>query len=220
MSAAATHPAVAPPVLVNSRAQALPALALAAIGIVFGDIATSPLYALQEAFRAHGVAATPDNIMGVLSLTVWSLILIVSVKYMIFIMRADNHGEGGSMALLALARQAVGDHPRWKQLIVTLGLIGVALFFGDSVITPAISVLSAIEGLDVATPAFKPAIIPITVAIIIVLFAVQRFGSARVGQLFGPVMTLWLIVIGVLGISAILHVPGVLAAVSPHFAEK
>jgi KUP system potassium uptake protein len=218
MSAAATHPAVAPPVLVNSRAQALPALALAAVGIVFGDIATSPLYALQEAFGAHGVTPTLDNVLGVLSLTVWSLILIVSVKYMMFIMRADNHGEGGSMALLALARQAVGDHPRWKQLIVTLGLIGVALFFGDSVITPAISVLSAIEGLDVATPAFKPAIIPLTVAIIIGLFAVQRFGSARVGQLFGPVMTLWLIVIGVLGLSAIIRAPGVLAALSPHFA--
>ena len=115
------------------RAQALPALALAAVGVVFGDIATSPLYALQEAFGAHGVLATPDNVLGVLSLTVWSLILVVSVKYVGFIMRADNHGEGGSMALLALARQAVGDHPRWKRFVVVLGLIGVALFFGDSV---------------------------------------------------------------------------------------
>src|SRR5450432_3772007 len=214
MAASATDRADSP----VTPARALPALALAAIGIVFGDIATSPLYALQEAFGAHGVAPTPDNILGVLSLTTWSLILVVSVKYVGFIMRADNHGEGGSMALLALARQAVGNHPRRKQLIVTLGLIGVALFFGDSVITPAISVLSAIEGLDVATPAFKPAIIPLTVAIIIGLFAVQRFGSARVGQLFGPVMTLWLIVIGVLGLSAIIRAPGVLAALSPHFA--
>jgi KUP system potassium uptake protein len=201
-----------------TQAQALPALALAAIGIVFGDIATSPLYALQEAFGAHGVAPTPDNILGVLSLTVWSLILVVSVKYIGFIMRADNRGEGGSMALLALARHAVGNHPRRRRLVVTLGLVGVALFFGDSVITPAISVLSAIEGLDVATPAFKPAIIPITVVIIVALFALQRFGSARVGQLFGPVMVLWLATIGVLGVFAIVRSPDVLAAMSPHFA--
>jgi KUP system potassium uptake protein len=201
-----------------SRTQGLGWLTLAAIGIVFGDIATSPLYALQEAFGAHGVAPTADNILGVLSLTVWSLILIVSVKYLGFIMNADNHGEGGSMALLALARQAIGDHPRLRQVVVTLGLIGVALFFGDSVITPAISVLSAIEGLEVATPAFKPAIIPITVAIIVALFAVQRFGSARVGQLFGPVMSLWLVAIGVLGVLAILRAPMVLAALSPHYA--
>ena len=201
-----------------SHSKALPALALAALGIVFGDIATSPLYALQEAFGAHGVAPTQDNILGVLSLTVWSLILVVSVKYVSFIMRADNHGEGGSMALLALARHALGGLRRWQQLVVTLGLIGVALFFGDSVITPAISVLSAIEGLEVATPAFKSAIIPLTVAIIVALFALQRFGSARVGQMFGPVMALWLIAIALLGVSAIIHAPHVLVALNPYFA--
>ena len=153
-----------------------------------------------------------------LSLTVWSLVLVVSVKYLGFIMRADNHGEGGSMALLALARNALRGNAHWKQIIVTLGLIGVALFFGDSVITPAISVLSAIEGLDVATPAFKPAIIPITIAILVVLFALQRFGSGRVGLLFGPVMTVWLATIAALGIGAIVHAPHVLIAASPHFA--
>ncbi len=193
-------------------------LALAALGIVFGDIATSPLYALQEAFGPHGVAPTPENILGVLSLTVWSLILVVSIKYLVFIMRADNRGEGGSMALLALARRAVGENARMKWLVVTLGMIGVALFFGDSVITPAISVLSAIEGLDVATPAFKPIVIPLSVAILVALFAVQRFGTAKVGLLFGPVMALWLLAIALLGLTALVHAPRVLAAVSPHYA--
>ena len=168
---------------VNARSR-LPALVLGALGVVFGDIATSPLYALQDAFGTHGVAPTPDNILGVLSLTFWSLVLVVSVKYLGFIMRADNRGEGGSMALLALARQAVRDDARWMRIIMIVGLIGAALFFGDSVITPAISVLSAIEGLDVATPAFKPAIIPVTVAILIALFALQRFGTLSGG--FSP----------------------------------
>ena len=196
----------------------MPTLALAALGIVFGDIATSPLYALQEAFGDHGVAPTTDNVLGVLSLTVWSLVLVVSIKYIGFIMRADNGGEGGSMALLALARRAVGNHPHWRRLVVTLGIVGVALFFGDSVITPAISVLSAIEGLDVATSALKPAVVPITVVIIVMLFAIQRYGSARVGLLFGPVMALWLLTIAAFGIASIIHSPDVLLAASPHHA--
>ena len=197
---------------------ALPGLALAALGVVFGDIATSPLYALQEAFGTHGVAATPDNVRGVLSLTVWSLILLVSIKYIVFVMRADNRGEGGSVALLALARHAVGENRRARALVVVLGLIGVALFFGDSVITPAVSVLSAIEGLQVATPAFQPVVIPLTVVILIALFALQQFGSAGVGRLFGPVMALWLVAIAVLGVCAIAQAPEILLAASPHYA--
>jgi len=197
---------------------ALPGLALAALGVVFGDIATSPLYALQEAFGAHGVAATPDNVRGVLSLTVWSLILVVSIKYIVFVMRADNRGEGGSVALLALARHAVGANRTARTLVVVLGLVGVALFFGDSVITPAVSVLSAIEGLQMATPAFQPIVIPLTVLILIALFALQQFGSAGVGRLFAPVMALWLVTIAALGIPAIVQAPSVLLAVSPQYA--
>jgi len=197
---------------------ALPGLALAALGVVFGDIATSPLYALQEAFGAHGVAATADNVRGVLSLTVWSLILVVSIKYIVFVMRADNRGEGGSVALLALARHAVGANRTARALVVVLGLVGVALFFGDSVITPAVSVLSAIEGLQMATPAFQPIVIPLTILILIALFALQQFGSAGVGKLFAPVMVLWLLTIAALGIPAIVQAPNVLLAVSPQYA--
>ena len=200
------------------RSTPLSTLTLGALGIVFGDIATSPLYALQEAFGSHGVAPSTDNVLGVLSLTVWSLIIVVSLKYIVFIMRADNHGEGGSMALLALARSALTGHARSQRLVVALGMIGVSLFFGDSVITPAVSVLSAIEGLNVATPAFKPAIIPITLGIIVLLFALQRLGTARVGRLFGPVMAVWLVVIGLLGVRGIVSAPEVLASVSPHYA--
>jgi KUP system potassium uptake protein len=201
----------------NQRS-ALPGLALAALGVVFGDIATSPLYALQEAFGAHGVAPTPGNVLGVLSLTVWSLILVVSLKYIVFIMRADNRGEGGSVALMALARHSVDHNPRLRALVVVLGLMGVALFFGDSVITPAVSVLSAIEGLQVATPAFQPLVIPLTIAILFALFAVQHVGTARVGLLFGPVMLFWLLAIAALGIPAVVREPGVLAAVNPEYA--
>jgi KUP system potassium uptake protein len=201
----------------SAAADSLAALAVGALGIVFGDIATSPLYALQEAFGAHGVAPTSDNVMGVLSLTVWSLVLVVSIKYVVFIMRANNCGEGGSMALLALAKRSVEQSARLKWWVVTLGLVGAALFFGDSVITPAISVLSAIEGLDVATPAFRPAMVPIAIAILVALFALQRFGTSRVGFLFAPVMALWLFAIAALGIVAVVQAPGVLAALSPHY---
>lgn len=201
----------------NAR-RALPSLALAALGVVFGDIATSPLYALQDAFAARGVSPTPENVMGVLSLTLWSLILIVSLKYIVFIMRADNRGEGGGMALLALARHAVRENKNLRVTVVTLGLIGVALFFGDSVITPAISVLSAIEGLEVATPAFRPVVIPITIVILIALFTLQRHGTSRVGRLFGPIMAFWLFVIALFGIVAVVQTPAVLAAASPHYA--
>lgn len=164
----------------------LAAMALAAIGIVF--VATSPLYAVQEAFGAHGVRPTPANVLGVLSLTFWSLVLVISLKYVLFIMRAHNKGEGGIIALLALSRSTLRDSPRSRWCAVMIGLAGAALFFGDSVITPAISVLSAVEGLKVAAPALKSWIIPLSVVILMVLFAVQKYGSARVSALFGPMM--------------------------------
>lgn len=193
-------------------------LMVAAIGIVFGDIATSPLYALQEAFGVHGVQATPENVLGVLSLVFWSLIGVVSLKYVFFIMRADNNGEGGIMALLALAQRAVRGHARWKRLIVALGLTGAALFFGDGVITPAISVLSAVEGLGVAAPALKAYIVPITVGILVGLFLLQSHGTEIVGKLFGPVMLVWLVSIGLIGLNSLLANLDVLTALDPRHA--
>jgi KUP system potassium uptake protein len=196
----------------------LPMLALAAIGVVFGDIATSPLYALQEGFDEQGVKPTPDNVLGLLSLCMYALLLVVTGKYVLFVMRADNHSEGGMMALGALARGAMRDRGRLTWLIIMIGLTGVALFFGDSIITPAISVLSAVEGLRLATAVFTPWILPISVAILVGLFLVQKRGSALLGHLFGPVMTLWLLSAAVLGISGILHNPHVLVAVNPGYA--
>jgi KUP system potassium uptake protein len=190
-------------------------LALAALGVVFGDIATSPLYALQAAFGQGGVDATHDNVIGLLSLVTWSLILLVSIKYLVFVLRADNEGEGGSMALLTMARRALGTRSRWRGAVLVLGLVGVSLFFGDSVITPAISVLSAAEGLKAATPSLKPFVVPLAVAILIVLFAIQRFGSRGVAILFSPVMGLWLITIAALGVYGIAHAPQILSAISP-----
>jgi len=193
-------------------------LMLAALGVVFGDIATSPLYALQEAFGPHGVAPTPANVLGVLSLVVWSLIGVVSLKYVLFIMRADNKGEGGIMALLALAQRAARGQARLGRAVAALGLLGAALFFGDGVITPAISVLSAVEGLGIAEPSLSRWIVPVTVVILVGLFALQSRGTAAVGRLFGPVMLVWLLGIGALGLAALLRQPQVLAALSPHHA--
>ncbi len=195
-----------------------PALVVAAIGIVFGDIATSPLYALQEAFGKHGVSPTAANVLGVLSLTFWSLVLVVSLKYVFFIMRADNKGEGGIMALLALARRALKDRPRLRAAAITTGLLGAALFFGDSVITPAISVLSAVEGLKVAAPALERWIVPVAALILVGLFLVQKHGTHLVGKWFGPVMTLWLLSIGALGLTSLLQQPQILTALNPQHA--
>ena len=206
--AAAEHPASTP----------LAALTLGALGIVFGDIATSPLYALQEAFGEHGVRPTGENVLGVLSLTFWALIGVVSLKYVLFIMRADNKGEGGIMALLALARRALNEQPRLRWLMVMFGLAGAALFFGDSVITPAISVLSAVEGLKLAAPGLDRWIVPLSVLILIGLFWMQKHGTARVGAWFGPVMSLWLLSIGLLGLTALWQRPAVLAALDPRLA--
>ena len=199
MSQAATsHPAS-----VTHRAQSLPALALAALGIVFGDLGTSPLYALQEAFHPErGVAATAENVMGAVSLFLWSLFIMVSLKYVLVMMRADNRGEGGILALLSLlvGERKAGHIGRGAKRWIFLALIGTAMLYGDGVITPAISVLSAIEGLQVATPAFTPYIVPITILILIALFAIQPFGSGKVGVVFGPILFAWFIVIAILGL--------------------
>ena len=194
------------------------ALALAALGVVYGDIGTSPLYTMKEVFAGiHPIPLTPANILGIVSLVLWSLIIVVSVKYVVFIMRADNRGEGGIMALIALAlHDAKGDHRR-KKFIMVAGLLGAGMFYGDGMVTPAISVLSALEGLEVATPALKPFIIPVTLAVLFVLFFFQRRGTASVGALFGPVMMLWFATLGVLGIINIVASPNVLMAINPAY---
>ncbi len=191
-------------------------LALAALGVVYGDIGTSPLYALKEVFGSphHPVPITPDSVLGILSLVFWALMMVVSGKYVLFIMRADNRGEGGIMALMALALRNVKDGPQ-RHFIVILGLFGAALFYGDGVVTPAISVLSAVEGLEVITPAFKPYVIPLALVVLVLLFVIQRHGTAAVGKLFGPVMLLWFGVLTVLGVSNILAEPDVLRALNP-----
>lgn len=191
------------------------ALALGALGIVYGDIGTSPLYALKEVFAgSHPVPVTPANIYGILSLVFWSLTLVVSIKYVIFIMRADNRGEGGIMALTALALRKV-EQPQQRALLILAGIAGAALFYGDGVITPAISVLSAIEGLEVASPSFKSYVVPLTLGVLAGLFAFQRKGTAGIGALFGPIMLLWFGVLALLGVLNILHEPAVLGALSP-----
>ncbi|NPC70820.1 potassium transporter Kup [Corallococcus exiguus] len=192
-------------------------LALSALGIVYGDIGTSPLYALRECFTgAHGVTPTPANVLGVLSLIVWSLIIVVSVKYIIFVMRADNRGEGGILALMALAMQRPrGQSHRARPVLITLGLFGAALIYGDGVITPAMSVMSAVEGLSVATPLFQPYVIPISLVILLLLFMVQRKGTAGIGTVFGPLMTVWFLVLAVLGVKELVHNPAVLWSLSP-----
>jgi len=196
----------------------LPAIAvLTALGIVYGDIGTSPLYGLKQAIDAGGGPA-PETVMGVVSLIIWALILIVGLKYAILILRADNHGEGGIVALLALldARHAPRGSPRASLLIV--GLIGAALLYGDGVITPAISVLSAVEGLKIDAPALAPFVVPVTIAILVGLFLVQRKGTEFVGSIFGPVMLVWFVAIALLGIKGIFHNPAILGAISPHHA--
>ena len=195
-------------------------LSLTALGIVYGDIGTSPLYAIREAFlEEHGVAAAPGAIMGVLSLIFWSLILVISIKYLVFILRADNRGEGGILALTSLVTPAHALRPGRKGLII-LGLFGTSLLYGDGMITPAISVLSAVEGLEVLTPAFSPYVIPITIAILAALFLFQSRGTASVGRIFGPVTLVWFFTLAILGIAWIVREPSVLAAVLPHHAVR
>ncbi|MCA9722783.1 MAG: KUP/HAK/KT family potassium transporter, partial [Gemmatimonadetes bacterium] len=195
----------------------LGALAFAAIGVVYGDIGTSPLYAIKECFRGpHAVPVTHENILGILSLVFWALNFVVSFKYIGMVMKADNRGEGGILALLALARP--GGKPRGRGILLLFGLFGAALLYGDGVITPAISVLGAIEGLDYATPVFEPYVVPLAVVIISALFFVQRRGTAGVGRIFGPVTSVWFVCIALLGIGGIAHNPEVLAAINPWHA--
>ncbi|MEH0168456.1 potassium transporter Kup [Roseateles microcysteis] len=194
----------------------LAALALGAIGVVYGDIGTSPLYTVKEIFLpATGVALNAHNIIGAVSVIFWALMLVVTLKYVILILRADNRGEGGALALTALATHAVAGKPRLRKLLLLLGVFGATLFYGDSVITPAISVMGAIEGLEVVTPALKPFVLPISIGILAGLFVVQRFGTAAVGKVFGPVIVLWFGVLGLVGLVHIQQQPEVLAALNP-----
>jgi KUP system potassium uptake protein len=197
----------------------LAAVSVAAMGVVYGDIGTSPLYTMKEVFNGpHAVAVTPDNLLGILSLIFWALTITVSLKYVMFITRADNRGEGGIMALTSLALRTRGAGPRMLWLISILGIFGAGLFYGDAVITPAMSVLSAVEGLEVATPLFKPYVVPITIGVLCGLFLFQPRGTASVGALFGPVMLFWFGTLGVLGIWNILKHPAVIAAINPWYA--
>ncbi|MFM8345841.1 MAG: potassium transporter Kup [Betaproteobacteria bacterium] len=193
-------------------------LALAALGVVYGDIGTSPPYALKEVFHGGHVALTPDNILGVLSLLFWTMTIVVSVKYVLLILRADNNGEGGLIAMLALATSAVKDQPRLRNVLMMVGLFGTAIFFGDAVITPAMTVLSAVEGIDVYAPQYHDLIVPLSLLVLAALFAVQRFGTASVGRAFGPLMLLWFTSLALLGIPSILENPSVLAALNPVYA--
>jgi KUP system potassium uptake protein len=197
----------------------LRALALAALGVVYGDIGTSPLYTMREAFgHAGGLHLSEPAVLGVLSLVFWSLILIVTVKYVALILRADNRGEGGVLALGTLASRAVPRTPALCWLIFALTIAGLALFYGDGLITPAISVLSAIEGLETAAPALEPYVVPTTALVLLALFLLQRRGTARVGALFGPVMLVWFATLGLLGLAQIVQNPAVLAALDPRCA--
>jgi KUP system potassium uptake protein len=198
----------------------LAALALGAIGVVYGDIGTSPLYTLPTTLSHDGMHPTPASVYGVLSLIFWAQVLVVSLKYVVFIMRADNRGEGGIMALMALARRCVREQPRLRWVLVMLGIFGAALFYGDGVITPAISVLGAVEGVKVAEPGLAEWVVPITVAVLFALFLLQRRGTERVGRLFGPVMMLWFVAIALLGVNMIVRHPQVLYAVYPGYAVK
>jgi KUP system potassium uptake protein len=194
---------------------AVAALTLGALGVVYGDIGTSPLYALKEVFHGGHVAVTAENILGVLSLIFWTMTIIVSLKYVLLILRADNNGEGGLIAMLALATTAVKEKPTLRRVLMMVGLFGTAVFYGDGVITPAISVLSAVEGLEVVSPRLHSFVIPLTLVVLTLLFAVQRLGTGGIGRAFGPITLLWFIVLMLLGLPHILKNPAVLAALNP-----
>ncbi len=196
----------------------LAALTLGAIGVVYGDIGTSVLYAMKEVFGSGHVAFTPDNIYGILSIFFWTLTVIVSLKYVTLVLRADNNGEGGLVAMLALASMAVKDRPVLRQRMLIVGIFGTCLFYGDGVITPAISVLSAVEGLEVVSPTFKKYVIPLTIVILFGLFAVQKRGTAGIGKFFGPITVIWFAAIAALGVYHIASHPEIMWAISPHYA--
>jgi len=196
--------------------QGLAALTLGALGVVFGDIGTSPLYTMREVLNpANGVTLQPDTIVGAVSAIFWALMLVVTLKYVVLILRADNRGEGGIMALTALAVRAAGSTPQRRRVLLLVGVCGAALFYGDSVITPAISVMGAVEGLEIVTPSFKPFVLPISLVVLTALFLIQRHGSAAVGVLFGPVMLVWFAVLGLAGVHQIAQTPEILQALNP-----
>ncbi|WIT13781.1 potassium transporter Kup [Paucibacter sediminis] len=197
---------------------ALAGLTLGALGVVYGDIGTSPLYALKEVFHGGHVAATTDNILGVLSLIFWTMTVIVSLKYVLLILRADNNGEGGLIAMLALATTAVSERPQLRRVLLVVGMFGTAIFYGDGVITPAVSVLSAVEGLGVAAPQLEKFVVPLTLLVLTGLFAVQRFGTSGIGKFFGPITLVWFFVLIALGLPHIIENPKVLAAINPWYA--
>ncbi|MBF0460966.1 MAG: potassium transporter Kup [Magnetococcales bacterium] len=205
----------------HSQKSSLITLMIGAIGVVFGDIGTSPLYAVKEALGgAHAAVPTPDNVLGVISLILWTLMVVLTVKYQFFIMHADDQGEGGNLVLVALARKFTEGNARMQRIIMIVGMIGVSLFFGDGVITPAISVLSAVEGLEVITPTFQPYIIPITLSVILLLFFFQSRGTSKIGRLFGPICMLWFLAIALLGLKEIFLHPAILVALNPLYGIK
>ena len=196
--------------------QPLTLVSLAALGVVYGDIGTSPLYVMKTVFDpVHGLAASEGNVVGIISLIFWALMTVVTLKYITLILRADNHGEGGIMALLALASSSVISRPQMRNILFLIGAFGAALFYGDGVITPAISVLSAVEGLEVATPLLKPYVLPITLVVLIALFLLQQHGTGGIGAIFGPVMLVWFSTLGFIGIMNITAAPPILAALNP-----
>ena len=197
-------------------------LTLAALGVVYGDIGTSPLYALKEAFHHSHLPPTPENIMGILSLVFWALAIVISIKYLVFILRADDNGEGGIMALTSLIKsQNNKDLPeKIKKLLILLGVFGAAFLYGDGIITPAISILSAVEGLGIITPLFNPYIIPITVLILVFLFSIQKNGTGSVGKIFGPITLIWFLVIGLLGAYNIFQNFEILKSINPLYAYQ
>lgn len=202
----------------SAKKSSLAALTLGAIGVVYGDIGTSVLYSMKEVFGSGHVPFTIDNVYGILSIFFWTLTVIVSLKYVVLVLRADNHGEGGLVAMLALASQSVKDRPQLRRVLLVVGVFGTCLFYGDGVITPAISVLSAVEGLEVISPAFTGYVIPLTLIILFCLFVVQKRGTAGIGKFFGPITVLWFVVLAVLGLAQIVDHPEILWAISPHYA--
>ncbi len=203
----------------NTKSKSVAALTLGAIGVVYGDIGTSPLYTVKEIFSAStGIALTHANIIGAISAIFWALMLVVTLKYVTLVLRADNRGEGGIMALLALAVSSAAAAPARKKILLGLGVFGAALFYGDSILTPAISVLSAVEGLELIAPNLKTFIMPISIAILIALFAFQKYGTHTVGKLFGPIIVVWFVTLGAIGISHIAHNPEILQALNPIYA--
>ena len=202
----------------SASKSSLSALTLGAIGVVYGDIGTSVLYALKEVFGSGHVPFTPDNVYGILSMIFWTLTVIVSLKYVVLVLRADNAGEGGLIAMLALASQAVKDRPTLRRVLLNVGIFGTCLFYGDGVITPAISVLGAVEGLEIISPKFVKYVVPITLVILFCLFLVQKRGTTGIGKFFGPITLLWFAVIAVMGVFHIASNPHILVALNPYYA--